>query len=49
MKFSCFWAFLMGPVASGRGLSIVYNSELFNHVSNNWEVVAGQNYTDYKL
>ena len=36
-----------GPAASGRGLcDIEFYSELLNHVSENWEVLARPKYTD---
>ena len=41
-------AFRVRLVVSGRVLcdidtEVEYNSELLNHVSNNWKIVAGQN------
>ena len=39
-----FSAFRMGPAAR---ISIEYYSELLNHMSENWEVVARRKYTDY--
>ena len=45
-----FSAFRMGPAASGRELcdiDRVYYSELLNHVSENFEVLARRRYTDH--
>ena len=48
-------AFRLGPEASRCGLRDIdrvhryYNSELLNHVSKNWDVLAGRNKTDYNL
>ena len=36
------------PVDTDCVISIEYFAKLLNHVSKNWEVLAGQQYTDYK-